>query len=66
MDKNDKATFKNQWIPSGRPRESAYQRQDKRAVIGHKAPAPAAPQAEVVDNRWDATDDDSFELDDMV
>lgn len=30
-----------------------------------KAPPPPAPRGEVVDNRWDAAEDDSFELDDM-
>jgi len=67
VDKNEKAAFKKSVDPKWKVARKRFTKgRINELSSDHKAPAPAAPRAEVVDNRWDATDDDSFELDDMV
>lgn len=67
VDKNEKTALKKMVDPKWKAARKRFTKGRINALSADdKAPIPAAaPRAEVVDNRWDATDDDSFELDDM-
>jgi len=69
LDKNEKSTIKKAVDAKWKAAQKRFTKGQINTLSSEytaRIPAPVAPVREVVENRWDAIDDDSFELDDMA